>query len=274
MKKKSAGSTIFYIPQVEFMLLRGQFPNYFEQQKIGSFLECLDKIITSLEHKNNRLNIIKTALLDKILLKEGIDVPKIRFRGFASKWKKNRLGEVASLRGGFAFQSNKFLSEGIPIIKIGNILPDGTIGGDFNYYAEQANDENYSLLNGAALLAMSGATTGKVSILCNPDNEKMYQNQRVGYFQNSIKAEYSFVTTLVRSDLFTCQLNSVLVAGAQPNVSSKEINAFEFYFPSEKKEQEKIGTFFKKLDSLIALQQRELGKLKNIKKACLEKMFI
>jgi len=201
------------------------------------------------------------------------NMPDIRFKSFSEKWEERMLGEIAPLRGGFAFQSARFCKKGIPIIKISNILPTGEVGGEFSFYKEQTHDENYLLPNQSALLAMSGATTGKVSIL-NSSFKKVYQNQRVGYFEGKNTVDYLFISTLVRSHLFANKLKSVLVAGAQPNVSSKEIDSFEFNIPQKTEEQQKIGTYFKKLDKLLSLQKSQLEKLKNIKKACLEKMFV
>ena len=202
-------------------------------------------------------------------------VPKRRFKEFTNTgtWEQRKLGDVSPLRGGYAFQSEKFRSQGVPIIRISNILSDGNIGGNYAFYDEQETDDKYSLPDGAALLAMSGATTGKVAILSNPDNTKFYQNQRVGYFSDLKIVNYDFVSTIVRSNLFISQLSSVLAAGAQPNVSSKEIDSFGFYFPKTLKEQTKIGTFFKHLDNTIALHQRKLDLLKETKKGFLQKVF-
>ena len=199
--------------------------------------------------------------------------PSIRFKGFTDAWEQRKLGDVSPLRGGYAFQSEKFRSQGVPIIRISNILSDGNIGGNYAFYDEQETDDKYSLPDGAALLAMSGATTGKVAILSNPDNTKFYQNQRVGYFSDLKIVNYDFVSTIVRSNLFISQLSSVLVAGAQPNVSSKEIDSFGFYFPKTLKEQTKLGIFFKQLDETIALHQRQLDNYKALKKVMLQKIF-
>ena len=203
-------------------------------------------------------------------------IPQRRFKEFKNTgtWEQRKLGDVSPLRGGYAFQSEKFRSQGVPIIRISNILSDGNIGGNYAFYDEQEADDKYSLPDGAALLAMSGATTGKVAILSNPDNTKFYQNQRVGYFSDLKIVNYDFVSTIVKSNLFISQLSSVLVAGAQPNVSSKEIDSFGFYFPKTLKEQTKIGTFFKHLDNTIALHQHKLEKLKNIKQAYLNELFV
>ena len=188
-------------------------------------------------------------------------------------WEQRKLGEVAPLRGGYAFKSADYCDEGVPIIRISNILADGTIGTDFVYYKEQQFDNEYLLENGAVLLAMSGATTGKVSILNTQNKAKYYQNQRVGYFPKNKKIDYRYIATILRSQQFINQLTSVLVAGAQPNVSSKDIDNFEFMISREKEEQTKIGNFFYNLDNLIALHQRKYDKLLNVKKALLDKMF-
>ena len=172
-------------------------------------------------------------------------------------WEQRKLGELAPLRGGFAFKSEKFTTAGIPIVKISNILQDGSVGSDFSCYEMIPDDENFTLINGDTVLAMSGATTGKVSVLTCTEDEKYYQNQRVGFFTRKGNFNYDFVSVIVRSHLFIEQLKSVLVAGAQPNVSPKDIDSFEFMVPQKFVEQEKIGHFFKSLDKLITLHQRE-----------------
>ncbi|MDN6626020.1 MAG: restriction endonuclease subunit S, partial [Pisciglobus halotolerans] len=83
-----------------------------------------------------------------------------------------------------------------------------------------------------------------------------------------------FISTIVKSQLFIIQLKSVLVAGAQPNISSKEIDKFKFYFPTEKEEQAKIGNFFKQLDETIDLYQQKLETYQDLKKAMLQRMFV
>ena len=201
------------------------------------------------------------------------NTPEIRFKGFSDAWVQRKLGETAPLRGGFAFQSENFCGEGVPVIRISNILATGDVGGQFVFYQEQPKDENYTLLDKAALIAMSGATTGKVSILNNPRNTKFYQNQRVGHFIRSGNTDYGFISALVRSEFFLNRLQSVLVAGAQPNVSSKEIDELVFGFPARLPEQTAIGNFFHTLDNAITLLKRKADALKQLKKAYLQQMF-
>ena len=165
------------------------------------------------------------------------------------------------------------LTQFLPFTKISNILQDGSVGSDFSCYEMIPDDENFTLRNGDTVLAMSGATTGKVSVLTCTEDEKYYQNQRVGFFTRKGNFNYDFVSVIVRSHLFIEQLKSVLVAGAQPNVSPKDIDSFEFMVPQKFVEQEKIGHFFKSLDKLITLHQRKFETLKKLKKGFLQKMF-
>ncbi|EOS8064225.1 restriction endonuclease subunit S [Enterococcus faecium] len=269
-----AGSTFAEVSGKQMAKMPILIPYIDEQRKIGAFFGQIDEAIALHQRKLDLLKETKKGFLQKMFPKNGAKVPEIRFPGFTEDWEQRKLGEVSPLRGGFAFKSNKFVKEGIPIVRISNILSNGSVGGEFVYYTAQEKDENYLLPDKSALLAMSGATTGKVSILNNPNNNKVYQNQRVGYFTKTKNVDYSFISTLVRSKIFLDQLNSVLVAGAQPNISSKDINVFELTIPKNIEEQKKIGNFFKQLDDTIALHQRKLDLLKETKKGFLQKMFV
>ena len=249
-------------------------PSLDEQKKIGAYLNNLDNLITLHQRKFETLKKLKKGFLQKMFPKNGESVPEIRFPGFTDAWEQRKLGELAPLRGGFAFKSEKFTTAGIPIVKISNILQDGSVGSDFSCYEMIPDDENFTLRNGDTVLAMSGATTGKVSVLTCTEDEKYYQNQRVGFFTRKGNFNYDFVSVIVRSHLFIEQLKSVLVAGAQPNVSPKDIDSFEFMVPQKFVEQEKIGHFFKSLDKLITLHQRKLDTLKKLKQGMLQQMFI
>ncbi|MDY6415692.1 MAG: restriction endonuclease subunit S, partial [Succinivibrio dextrinosolvens] len=249
-------------------------PEYNEQKKIGEFFSKLDNLITLHQRKLETTQKLKQGFLQKLFPQNGKKIPELRFPEFSGDWEQRKLEEISPLRGGFAFKSEKFTTKGIPIVKISNILQDGSVGADFSYYDMLPEDEKFTLKNGDVVLAMSGATTGKVSVLTCKEDEKYYQNQRVGYFTRTGKFDYDFVSVIVRSPLFIEQLKSVLVAGAQPNVSPKDIDSFEFMVPHQFDEQKKIGQFFKSLDNLITLHQRKLEIYQNIKKGLLQQMFV
>lgn len=197
--------------------------------------------------------------------------PKIINAKLASIWSKEKLRNIAPLRGGFAFKSEKFQNTGIPIVRISNIKFDGTVGGEFEYYSKIIPDEKFVLRGRSILLAMSGATTGKIAML--DSEEEYYQNQRVGYFQNTGEIDYDFISSVLQTKAFTNQLNAVLVAGAQPNISSKEIDSFEFCIPDSIDEQSAIGSLFRTLDDLLASYKDNLDNYQSLKATMLSKMF-
>ena len=197
--------------------------------------------------------------------------PKIINGKLSSIWRKEKLNNIAPLRGGFAFKSEKFQKSGIPIVRISNIKFDGTVGGEFEYYSKINPDEKFVLKGCSILLAMSGATTGKIAML--DSEEEYYQNQRVGYFQNTGAVDYDFLSSILQTKDFINQLNSVLVAGAQPNISSKEIDSFVFYIPESLDEQSAIGSLFRTLGDLLASYKDNLANYQSLKAAMLSKMF-
>ena len=198
-------------------------------------------------------------------------LPKIKSKNFDEKWNRKKLHSIAPLRGGFAFKSEKFQNTGIPVVRISNIKFDGTVGGEFEYYSKIISDEKFVLRGRSILLAMSGATTGKIAML--DSEEEYYQNQRVGYFQNTGEVDYDFLSSVLQTKAFTNQLNAVLVAGAQPNISSKEIDSFEFCIPDSIDEQSAIGSLFRTLDDLLASYKDNLINYQSLKATMLSKMF-
>jgi type I restriction enzyme S subunit len=96
----------------------------------------------------------------------------------------------------------------------------------------------------------------------------------VGLFKTKTKQlYYPFLTQFVFSVEFEKQLDSVLVAGAQPNISSSNIENFEFPFPSLE-EQTKIANFLSAIDDKINLCQAQIEKTEIYKKGLLQKMFV
>ncbi|HEP1344672.1 restriction endonuclease S subunit [Streptococcus pyogenes] len=243
-----------------------------EQEAIGELFQTVDQLLQLQDQKLATLKAQKQTFLRKMFPAQGQKVPEIRLQGFDGEWEEKKLGEVSPLRGGYAFESDKFQSDGIKIIRISNILSSGIIGGEFAHYHQINNDDKYLLTGGSALIAMSGATTGKVSILNT--EEKYYQNQRVGYFMDLNKIHYNFIIAFLKSLNFNKQVQSVLVAGAQPNISSKEIDNFQILYPRHNVEQEAIGNFFQTLDQQIAQSEEKLTELKALKQTLLNRLFV
>jgi type I restriction enzyme S subunit len=243
-----------------------------EQQKIAAFLTAVDNKIEQLSKKQELLGEYKKGLMQQIFSQA------IRFKANDDSefpdWEEKKLGDVCKLQGGYAFKSAEFQKHGIPIIRISNISNNNDFIDNRNlvYYNEIKNSDKFIIKNGDLIVAMSGATTGKSSIYNLI--EDAYLNQRVGLFKaNNSLLDYGFLIQIVFSYIFATQLDSVLVAGAQPNVSSKDIEGFEISLPS-KIEQNKIANFLSSIDSKIEQVGKQLDESKQFKKALLQQMFV
>lgn len=171
-----------------------------ECDEIASYFTALDTQIAASTSRLSSLKQIKAASQLNMFPQKGETVPRVRFKGFQGEWKKVKIGDVAPLTGGFAFQSGQFKTSGVPIIRISNILSSGIVGGDFVYYNEFKGDSEFRLYKGDVVIAMSGATTGKVATF--EANDFGYQNQRVGKFSRTNLVNYELLSKLVSAPNF------------------------------------------------------------------------
>ena len=194
-----------------------------------------------------------------------LNVPNLRFPEFQEEWEKCTLGNNVKIQGGYAFKSELFLRKGIPIIRISNLPQNASFVDldDCTYYKE-GNYNSFEVHNGDLLIAMSGATTGKTAIY----NKKTlaYLNQRVGLFKstNSDRLYYPFLYAFVSTPVFKRQLSTRLIAGAQPNISSSDIESIRISIPQKTSEQEKIAHLMLLLDKRIATQNKIIDKLQSL----------
>jgi type I restriction enzyme S subunit len=253
----------------EFQYLKISFPSLPEQQKIVSFISAIDKKIELTDKKLEFLEKYKKGLMQKLL------TGKIRFPGFKDEWKEEKLGNFIKIQGGYAFKNKLFKEKGIPIIRISNLSIDGKYTNINNlvYYDKTENDNNFIIKGNDLLIAMSGATAGKVSVY----NKKniAYLNQRVGLFKliQFDKLDYNYMTQYAFSNFFNNQLKSLLATSAQPNISSKDIEKLKIKL-SALPEQQKIASFLSAIDKKIELVKLRLENLKRYKKGLLQKMFV
>ena len=206
-------------------------------------------------------------------------IPALRFPEFQNdgEWILTPVGKYYKVQGGFAFRSSEFKKSGTPIIRISNIPNEGIYIDISNsvYYDRIENEVNFLISKGDLLIAMSGATTGKTAVYNQIG--KAYLNQRVGLFK-SINSHnyYPFICQWVKSNYFYAQLKRTLAAGAQPNISSKDIESFIWAYPNGNNsfaEQKKIADCLSSLDKYIDATKRKLELLKEHKKGLMQRLF-
>jgi len=176
-------------------------------------------------------------------------------------WGEVLTHEVINLVNGYAFKSDEFTDEGIPIIRISNIQ-DGFIDFKDSVKIKESKSLDRFIINKNDLLvAMSGATTGKMGIFNS--NIKAYLNQRVGCLR--IKNPYTLLKEF-RNYFFKFSSNIILekaYGGAQPNISSKLIEEIPFPIPP-KGEQERIVKKIESCFAKIEATESNLDKIENL----------
>lgn len=183
-----------------------------------------------------------------------------------------RLGDVCNIKSGYAFKSEMFTKNEIPIIRIGNITENGLeIDNDICFDESFWNkNKNYRINKDDVLVAMSGATVGKSCI--NKHSNKLLLNQRVASISGKNGVENKYVYYFVSSPAFMDYILEQSVGCAQPNISIKQLCAIEFYLPNLKEQKEIVGKL-DKVYNLIALRREQLSKLDELVKARFVEMF-
>lgn len=197
--------------------------------------------------------------------------PAIRFRGFTDAWEQRKLGEIADIVRGASPRPIKdpiwFNDESvIGWLRISDVTEqDGRI-----HFLEQrlseAGQEKTRVLNEPHLLLSIAATVGKPVI--NYVQTGVHDGFLI-FLNPKFDQEFMFQWL----EMFRPQWQKFGQPGSQVNLNSDLVKNKDIMLPNDA-EQIKIGNFFKNLDNLITLHQRELDKLQNIKKSCLQKMFV
>lgn len=229
-----------------------------EQKKIAKLLKTISSLLDLQQRKLSLIKTLKRSFLSDLFFKTSTNSIVITLK------------QVTSIRGGYAFKSKEFTENGYPIIKIANISNNGEIKGPYSY--TNNFNKKYILTKNDIVLAMSGATTGKIAKLRS--SKSFLQNQRIGYFCKTNNIDYNYLYYLLISDQFKKQLKRITIAGAQPNVSSLDIENFRFSVLSSKNKQKKISDFLNKLDIKIRITNKKITIFSQLKRSLLNNMFI
>jgi type I restriction enzyme S subunit len=182
---------------------------------------------------------------------------------------QTELGNICKLRNGYAFKSDDFINDGIPIVRIGDIN-NGNINLDSTIKVKEKDLFNSFLIQkGAILIAMSGATTGKIGKYSF--DTKAYQNQRVGCFipdNDKINNEYLYCFLKTLKD----KILQKAYGGGQPNISPKDIESLRIPLPPLD-DQIRIADVLTRTEKLIAKRKESISALDEFLKSTFLEMF-
>ncbi|XJU65816.1 restriction endonuclease subunit S (plasmid) [Lactococcus cremoris] len=252
-------------------------PKLAEQTKIGSFFKQLDKTIALHQRKLDLLKEQKKGYLQKMFPKNGAKVPELRFAGFVDDWEQRKLGEMlVNLEAGVSVNSSDYDTGYFILktsaIKMGNIdlLEVKSIVSEEVARAKTPLIKNsiiISRMNTPELVGASGLVRESIDNIFLPD--RLWQGQVAGNFS----PEWLIQSINIAANIKKIRDLATGTSGSMKNISKKSMLDLIINVPTLE-EQQKIGSFFKQLDDVIALHQRKLDLLKEQKKGFLQKMFV
>ena len=246
-----------------------------EQATIGTYFLAIDHLITLHQRKYDKLTSIKKSMLEKMFPKNGRNVPEIRFKGFTEVWEQHKLGEVGKCQSGIGFpdaeQGGKI---GTPFYKVSDMN---------NYGNEQemtcannyVTDNQIIRKNWKPIMEVPAVIFAKVGAAIMLNRKRLCRfpflldNNTMAY-----KFDEKWDTNFGKTLFEKIDLTELIQVGALPSYNATDVENIDIKMPTDMNEQRVIGQYFAHLDHLITLHQRKLEKLKNLKKACLEKMFV
>lgn len=226
-------------------------PSIDEQQKIASYFQSLDSLIQTTSKKLASLNLIKAASLQSMFPQEGETVPKVRFKGFEERWLLMKINDVCK-------QSTSRLSENSLGPNAGNYAVYGANG-----YLQNITTYDYDCPYIGIIKDGSGAGRSRLY----PKYSSIIGTMQYIIPKETINIE--FLAYLFETINFT----KFIIGSSIPHIYYKNYCENIVPIPSYN-EQQKIGDYFRNLDRQISLQTQRLENLKQIKAACLDKMFV
>ena len=243
-------------------------PSKQEPTKIASFLSTVDEKINQLTQKHQLLTQYKQSMMQKLFSQQ------IRFKADDGsefrEWKIGKLGDITSIQGGFAFKSTNFGKGMTKVIRIGDIEKNINLDSFTGIYSNEIPDTRYLISENAIVMALSGATFGKLGKV---NQGYAYINQRVATFKVFEDSLNEFVYQIMLSQEFTTYIQSIPSASAQPNISNQDVINFEMMIPCLE-EQTKIANFLSAIDQKIEVTEQQIEQAKQWKKGLLQQMFV
>ena len=235
-------------------------PEIQEQIKIGDFLCGIDTLITLHQRKYDKLTKVKKAMLEKMFPENGSQYPEIRFKGFTDAWEQRKLGDTVQITMGQSPDGSTYSD-----VPSDYILVQGNADLQNGWVSPRVWTSQMTKKADAGDLIMSvRAPAGAMG--------KTAYNAVIGRGVAAIKGN-EFIYQLLEKMDSDGYWKALSCGSTFESLNSDNIKNADVLIP-DVAEQEKIGEYFLAIDRLITLHQRKLEKLKNIKKACLEKMFV
>lgn len=245
-----------------------KFPEYEEQTQIGQFFDSLDNLIAANQRKLANLKELKQGYLQKMFPKNGAKVPELRFAGFADDWEERKLRDLLN--------KNSEKNENLSVINVESVSNKTGFTKQTDqfedYSVASANLSNYYVIREKQFAYNpSRINVGSIAYKDLGDEISVVSPLYVSFSTKKVLND-GFLWNWFKTASFDAQRQRLSEGGVRDILSFNQLSEMNTMFPTYP-EQEKIASFFKQLDDTIALHQRKLEKLQELKKGYLQKMF-
>lgn len=194
-----------------------ELPTLEEQREIASILDQLDAII---EKRHDELNMIEQLVKSRFI--ELFGDPDTNPFG----WNEDVLSEHLEVIGGYAFKSDKFEDEGIPVLRIGNINSGRFLPVNMVYWNDDPTLDRYKMYPGDLVMSLTGTVGkddyGNVCIL-GADFPEYYLNQRNAKLSLKPTLNAKYLSELLKFERIKRRLTGISRGVRQANISNKDI---------------------------------------------------
>ncbi|MFP3674201.1 restriction endonuclease subunit S [Bacillus sp. SIMBA_031] len=245
-------------------------PSWKEQEKIGSFFKQLEDTLTLYQRELELFKDTKKSLLQKMFPKDGANVPEIRFEGFTDPWEQCKLGEVFE-------QTSEYVNPKVENLELWSLTVENGLTPKTERYNREflvkKEDQFKSVSDNEFIYNPMNMTLGAVDL--NLTGKKVAVSGYYITMKTTENYDSKYFGIWLKTPL-AIKMYKMFATGSlieRQRVQFPTLSQITASVPS-KDEQAKIGNFFKQLDDTIALHQRELNSLKNVKKSLLQQMFV
>ena len=248
-----------------------------EQGKIGAYFRSLDSLITLHQRKCDETKKLKKCMLQKMFPRDGEKVPEIRFSGFTGDWKQRKLGEIVNR---ITRKNSNLISE----LPLTISAQQGLIDQNefFDKRVASKDVSGYYLIKKGEFAynksTSNDAPWGAIKRLDRYENGVLSTLYIVFEIKDETVANSDFLVAYYNTNLWHKGIHEIAAEGARNhgllNIAPVDFFKTKLKLPNDIEEQEEIGDYFKKIDSLITFHQQKCDKLKNIKKFMLQNMFV
>jgi len=274
LSKRAQGKSVVHIGNSDLKEVVLRIPALPEQTAIGTFFRTLDGAITLHKRKLDGLKELKRGYLQQMFPQAGESAPRVRFAGFTGVWVERKLGEVAER----VTRKNTKLKRTLPLTISAQY---GLIDQNefFNKQVASKDVSNYFLVKKGEFAYNKSYSNGYPwGAIKRLDMYDMGVLSTLYIVFKPTEVESDFLVQYYETTNWYMQVSACAAEGARNhgllNIAPSDFFSTKLNIPKDKAEQKAIGNFFRTFDKQIIFQQDKLDKLKKLKSAYLQKMFI